>query len=94
MDICENCALPTTQKKNQAKLRWLRSCTLYIPANSMEFHTGLFGLGWEPQPMQGAFSGGTGTQNPIFRYPESAKKWVEGKLNKAFLYFLPNFCHI
>ena len=26
--------------------------------------------------------------------PESAEKWVEGKFNKAFLHFLPNFCHI
>ena len=26
-------------------------------------------------------------------YPESAKKWVKGKLNKAFLHFLPNVCY-
>ena len=32
----------------------------------------------------------TGTRNRIFGYPESAEKWVEGKLNKAFL----NFCQI
>ena len=38
-------------------------------------------------------SGGTGTQNPFFRYLESAKKWVEGKLNKAFPHCLPNSCH-
>ena len=25
---------------------------------------------------------------------ESAETWVEGKLNKAFLHSLPNFCHI
>ena len=41
-------------------------------------------------------SGGTGTQNPIFRYSEteSAVKGVESKSNKTFLQFLPNFCHI
>ena len=31
-------------------------------------------------------SGGTS----IFGYPESGEKWIEGKLNKAFLLFLPN----
>ena len=25
---------------------------------------------------------------------ESVEKWIEGKFNKAFLHFLPNFCHI
>ena len=30
-----------------------------------------------------------GTQNPIFRYPESAEKWVEGMLKKTFVHFLP-----
>ena len=45
-----------------------------------------------------------GTRYPIFGYPdfgyldfgypESAEKWVEGKSKKAFLHFLPNFCHI
>ena len=34
---------------------------------------------------------GTSTRNPIFRYPESSEKWVEGKLNKAILHFLPYF---
>ena len=27
-------------------------------------------------------------------YIETDKKWVEGKMNKAFLLFLPNFYHI
>ena len=31
--------------------------------------------------------GRTGTRNSIFGYPESSEKWVEGKLNKAFLFF-------
>ena len=34
-------------------------------------------------------SDGLGTRNLIFRYPESAEKWVESKLKKAFLHFLP-----
>ena len=38
-------------------------------------------------------SGGMGIRNPIFGYLESAAKWVEGKFNKAFHQFLPNFCH-
>ena len=29
------------------------------------------------------FRGGMGIQNPIFGYPESAEKWVEGKFNKT-----------
>ena len=33
-------------------------------------------------------SGGTGTQNLIFGYSESAEKWIEGKLNKSFLFVL------
>ena len=32
--------------------------------------------------------GGSGTQNRIFGYLESAKKWVLGKLIKAFLHIL------
>ena len=57
----------------------------------MEFHTGLFGLGWEPQPMQGAFIGGTGTQNLIFGYPESVEKWVQMlSRTRGFCIFLPN----
>ena len=30
----------------------------------------------------------------IFGYPKSAEKWVEWKLNRVFLPFLPNFCHL
>ena len=29
----------------------------------------------------------------FFGHPEAAEKWIEGKLNKTFLHFLPNFCH-
>ena len=39
-------------------------------------------------------SGRTGTQNLGVGYLKSAEKWVEGKSNKAFLHFLPNFCSI
>ena len=34
------------------------------------------------------------TRNPIFGYLESAENgFFKGMLNKAFLHFLPNFCH-
>ena len=34
------------------------------------------------------------TRNPIVRYLESTEKWVlKGKSNKAFVHFLPIFCH-
>ena len=37
------------------------------------------------------YSGGMGIRDPIFRYPESAKKWVEEKSNKSFLHFCAKF---
>ena len=40
------------------------------------------------------FSDWSGTRNRIFGFPDSAEKWVEVKLNKGFLHFLPNFWHI
>ena len=39
-------------------------------------------------------NGGLDTRNWIFGYLESAKKWVQGKLNRAFLHYLPNVWHI
>ena len=30
----------------------------------------------------------------FFGHPEAAEKWIEGKLNKTFLHFLPNFLMI
>ena len=35
--------------------------------------------------------GGTGTRKLIFGYLETAEKWVEDKLNKAFLHFFQIF---
>ena len=42
---------------------------------------------WEKAMHDKYVSGGTGTSNQIFRYPESAEKWVEHSLSS----FLPNF---
>ncbi len=40
------------------------------------------------------FSSGTDTRNLVFVYPESAEKWVEGMLKKAFLHFFAKFFKI
>ena len=32
--------------------------------------------------------------NQVFATKNQCEKWVEHKLNKVFLYFLPNFCHL
>ena len=61
--------------------------------NSYPFllQSGVFNILKENFSFGDANSDGSGTQNQIFWYPESAKKWFKRQVEQGVSSFLPNF---